>query len=369
MPTRLTPAPLPSAARRALSLAVLAGSLAGTLAVAQTTANAPAPSAAVVVETVRLDAGQVFPVREAPARVRARNVSRLSAEVSGTLQQWTADVGASVKRGQVLARIDPRDQELGLQRARAALDASQARLQLAQAQMQRARELTAQGFFSPEALAQRETEVALIRAETDANRAQLATAQRQLDKTVLRAPFDADVTERHAQTGEAVAPGSLLYVLAERGAVELDATLDPLDAASLPRARSLRFEAEGQTHPVRLLRIGGTVSEPARTRTARLAFEQVPDAPPAGAAGQLRWEDGRAHLPPQWLVRRNGSLGVFVIGNSGGSTTAQFRALPGAQEGRVVPVPADWPGTTRVVVRGQAALQNGQAVTVSGSGN
>jgi len=369
MSDSLTPAPLPPAVRRALRLSVLALALACSMAGAQTSTGAQVTAATTAVETVRLDAGGVFPVREAPARVQARNVSRLSAEVSGTLQQWTADVGSSVRRGQVLARIDPRDQELGLQRARAALEASQARLKLAQAQLQRARELTAQGFFSSEALAQRETEVALVRAEADANRAQLATVQRQLDKTVLRAPFDADVIERHAQTGEAVAPGGLLYVLAERGAVELDATLDPLDATSLPQARSLQFEAEGQSHPVRLLRIGGTVSEPSRTRTARLAFEAGRDAPPAGTAGQLRWEDGRAHLPPQWLVRRNGRLGVFSVNEAGRQTTAQFRALPGAQEGRVVPVPADWPASMRLVVRGQAALQDGQAVSVTAGAN
>jgi len=353
--------------RRALSLSLLVSTLAWWPASAQTGAATGASAAAVVVETARLDASWVFPAREAPARVHARNVSRLSAEVSGTLQQWTADVGASVRRGQVLARIDPRDQELGLQRARAALEASQARLRLAQAQLQRSRELTAQGFFSTEALAQRETEVTLIQAEADANRAQLATVQRQLDKTVLRAPFDAEVLERHAQTGEAVGPGSLLYVLAERGAVELAATLNPQDATSLAQARELRFEADGQSHPVSLLRVGSTVSEPARTRTARLAFGEDGTTPPGGTAGSLRWEDGRAHLPPQLLVRRNAQLGVFVVDGAGAASVARFRGIPGAQEGRAAPVPADWAASTRLVVRGQAALQDGQTVTASGN--
>ncbi|MCU0955945.1 MAG: efflux RND transporter periplasmic adaptor subunit [Hydrogenophaga sp.] len=356
-------------ARRALCLTLLAGAMAGPVALAQPVSNTSGSTTIRTVEAARLDASQVFPVRDAPARVRARNVSRLSAEVAGTLQQWTADVGASVKRGQVLARVDPRDQELGVQRARAALEASQARLALAQTQLQRARDLTAQDFLSPEALAQRETEVALVRAEADANRAQLATAQRQLDKTVLRAPFDAEVVERHAQTGEAVAPGSLLYVLAEKGAVELDATVNPLDATSLPQARRLRFEADGQERPVRLVRIGSTMSEPARTRTARLAFEAGSDAPSAGTAGRLIWEDARPHLPPQWLARRNGVIGVFVVEENAANPTVRFRPLPGAQEGRVVPVPADWPGSTLLVVGGQSALQDGQTVTVMRAGN
>lgn len=324
--------------------------------------------ASLSVQTASLEASQVFPDREAAAGVRARNVSRLAAQIGGTLQQWTVDVGASVRRGEVLARIDPRDAALAVQQASAALEASQARLRLAQAQLERARTLTAQGFFSTEALAQRDTEVALLLAEAEANRAQLAIAQRQLDKTVLRAPFDGEVMERLAQTGESVAAGGLLYVLAERTAVELDATLTPQDASALPQARWLHFEAEGQSHPVRLLRIGTTLSEPARTRTARLAFAADAAIPAAGTAGTLRWQEGRPHLSPSLLVRRDGQLGVFVIDGQGSTTVARFRPLPGAQEGRAAVVPAGWSPSLQLVVRSQAALQDGQVVDARPAG-
>ncbi|MDP2418688.1 MAG: biotin/lipoyl-binding protein, partial [Hydrogenophaga sp.] len=149
-----------------------------TSAPAATTSTASASAARASVGVARLDSVWVQPEREAPANVVARNVSRLSAETAGTLLRWNADVGATVKRGDVLAQIDPRDAELSLQRTQAALDASNARLKLAQAQLQRSRDLVAQGFFSQEALAQRETEVALLQTEISANRAQLATAQR-----------------------------------------------------------------------------------------------------------------------------------------------------------------------------------------------
>ena len=89
----------------------------------------PAPQPAAVpartsVGVARLDTVWIQPEREAPAHVIARNESKLSAEVSGTLLRWTADVGAQVARGQVLAQIDPRDAELAVQRAQAALDAA-----------------------------------------------------------------------------------------------------------------------------------------------------------------------------------------------------------------------------------------------------
>jgi hypothetical protein len=59
-------------------------------------------------------------------------------------------------------------------------------------------------------------------------------------------------------------------------------------------------------------------------------------------------------------VRRPNGLGVFVQQGSGAQATARFVPLPGAQEGRAsaVALPAD----TLLIVRGQAALQHGQAI-------
>lgn len=333
-------------------------------------ANPTAPEASsparASVGVARLDSVWVQPEREAPANVVARNVSRLSAETAGTLLRWTADAGATVKRGEVLAQIDPRDAELGVQRVQAALDASAARLKLAQAQLQRSRELVAQGFFSQEALAQRETEVALLQTEASANRAQLATAQRQLGKTTLRAPFDASVTERLAQAGEAVAPGSVLYVLTDSGPTELATSLSPADVAGLRAARTVRFETPNASHAVRLLRVAPTVTAPARTQAARLTFTEPATAPAAGTSGTLRWQTSTPHLSPGLMVRRQNGLGVFVQQGSGAQATARFVPLPGAQEGRAtaVTLPAD----TRVIVSGQAALQHGQAIDVQAAG-
>ncbi len=324
------------------------------------TALAQTPSAPTV-GTARLDSVWLQPEREAPASVMPRNTSRLSAEASGTLLRWTADVGASVARGQLLAQIDPRDAELAVQRAQAALDAAQARAQLAQSQLQRSQELVAQGFFSKEALAQRETERALAQADLSAQRAQLATAQRQLAKTRLTAPFAATVQERLAQTGEAVAPGTVLYVLTETGAAELQASVNPAEAAGLDQASELRFEAAGQRVPVRLLRISPNVSAPARTQLVRLAFTGEPL--PAGTSGTLRWREPRPHIAPSLMVRRGNRLGVFVLQGPAGSSTARFVALPDAQEGRASPVPTALGADTPIVVQGQAALQDGIAVT------
>jgi RND family efflux transporter MFP subunit len=330
-----------------------------TLAIAQTPPPAPAPATAI--QTARVDSVWAYPQRTAAAQVLPRNESRLTAEAAGTLQRWTVDVGATVKRGDLLAQIDPADLALALQRAEAAQQAAQARLQLGQSQLERAKALVAQGFYSQEAVAQRETEVALQQADLASARAQVSTAQRQLGKTRLHAPFNGSVVQRLAQQGEAVAPGTVLYVLAEASTPEVEAKVDPVEAPGLRKARQLRFALPGQDvgWDLRLLRISPTVQASNRSQTVRLGFVSssgATETPPSGSSGVLRWEDPTPHLPAQLVVRRGTALGVFVKAGN----TAQFVVLPGAQEGRAAATKL--PPDTLIVVHGQAALQNGQSL-------
>lgn len=297
----------------------------------------------------------VRPLREAPAAAVPRNQARVAAEVAGTVRRWAVDAGASVRRGELLAEIDPTDHRLERDRAQAAVQATQARLALAQTQLQRTRELVAQSFLSQEALNQRETELALLQAELAAHQAQLATAQRALARTRITAPFAATVSQRLAQAGEYVAPGAVLFVLTETGAAEVSAHIAPQDVAGLRAAPAPRFEAAGRAVPLKLLRVAGTVTAPARTVEVRLAPQE---AVLPGIEGRLLWSEDRAHVPPALIVLRERRLGVFTVADG----KARFVPLPGAQEGRAAP--ATLPPDTPVVVSGQAALRDGEPVSI-----
>jgi RND family efflux transporter MFP subunit len=318
--------------------------------------QAPSPNGSAAVVQVRpFGDVAVRPQREAPAAVVARNQARVAAEVPGTVLRWTVDAGASVRRGELLAEIDPTDFRLERDRAQAALQATQARVGLAQTQLQRTRELVAQNFLSQEALNQRETELKLMQAELAANQAQLATAQRALARTRITAPFAATVSQRLAQAGEYVAPGTALFVLTETGASEVSAQLLPDDVAGLRAAQAPRFEAAGRAVPLKLLRVAGAVTASSRTVEVRLAPQE---AVLPGTEGRLVWAEDRAHVPPSLIVLRERRLGVFTVAEG----RARFVPLPGAQEGRAAP--AALPADTPVVISGQAALRDGEPVSI-----
>lgn len=317
---------------------------------------APAVAPAPTFELKTVAELATYPERSAPAAVVGKNEARLSAEVAATIQALPVDVGQTVKIGEVVARLDPRDAELALERASAAQAQSTARHAQAQAQYERARVLREKNFYSAEALTLRETELTAAAADLRAATAQRETARRALGKHTLRAPFDAVVRARSGQVGELAAPGTVLLTLVSDRELELAAQLQPRDAESLKLAISPApsFASSSGKHELKLLRVSPALSRESRSIEARLLFVGSP--PAAGTEGRLFWRDSQAHLPADLLVRREGRYGIFIAADG----KARFHVLPTAQEGR--PAALDLPPETSVVTQGRHALQEGMAL-------
>lgn len=301
-----------------------------------------------------------LPTRESFAAVVALNESRLAAEAAGVVRQWHADVGTSVKAGDLLLSLDDRDAGLALSQAQAAARAMKARVDLAETQLQVARELSATGFVSKEALSLRQTELAVATADLASAQAQTDLAARQLEKMQLLAPFDGVIIERHAQIGESLAAGALAFVLIDPLAVEVQGQLSADQVASLQNARHIEAVMVGQTYPLALLRVSPVAVLPSRTQSVRLGFKD-PQRPVAGVTGQLRWQINDPLVPTDLLVRRNDALGIFVLQAQSDRWVARFVTLKNAQEGRPATAP-DLDPATLVVFNGQQRLQDGQVL-------
>ncbi|MCF8178607.1 MAG: efflux RND transporter periplasmic adaptor subunit [Sulfuritalea sp.] len=302
-----------------------------------------------------------YPQREAPASVLGKNETRLAAEVSSRIMALPVDAGDRVRKGQIVARLDSRDAELALARSDAALAQAKARLAQVLAQTRRARSLREKNFISAEALTLRETELVLAEADTRAAQAARATAARGVEKSTLRAPFDAVVRARSGQVGEITAPGVPLLTLADTSDLQLVAQVQARDAASLTQSKSPEFVAGGVHHALKILQVSSAISREARTVEARFSFVAAP--PPPGREGRLVWRDTQAHVQPDLIVRRDGRYGVFVLE----ANKVRFVVIEGAQEGR--PAPLDLPPGSMLVQQGRHALQDGMPVTLQAAKN
>lgn len=311
-------------------------------------------AAAPAVKTRPLAELAIHPLREASAQAVSLNLAKIAAEVPARIDSIAVEPGQRIARGAVVARLECADLRIAAQRAQATLESSQARLKLAQQQLVRSTELATQKFISGDALDTKKTEVAVVAAEVRLNAAQQAAAQRDVGKCTLRSPFPAIVEARLAQVGELASPGTPIVQLWDTSRLQLAVQLQTADAEHLPGATPV-FVSQGREFPVKLLRISPAVSPAARTREARFSFAQSLPAP--GSHGVLRWRDPVPHVPADFLMRRGGNLGVFVIDG----TRARFVPLTAAQEGRPAAVPA-LASNTAVVTDGRFALQDGMAV-------
>ncbi|MDP2430433.1 MAG: efflux RND transporter periplasmic adaptor subunit [Pseudomonadota bacterium] len=270
----------------------------------------------------------VHPERRAQAQVVSLNESRLAAEIAARVVELPLEPGQRVARGALVARLDCGNYDLAAERARAALRASEAKAKLAALQFERARKLAAENFVSREALDVQAAEQEASRAEVAVNGASVKTAEADRGKCRVYAPFPGIVVERLSQVGEMAAPGTPLLSLLDTSRIEVRAEVQQADAAGLHRAGRAEFVSLAGRWPVKLKRLSPAVAKTSRLVEARLRFTGAAAAP--GGSGQIVWRSPQRHVPPQFVVRRNDGLGVFLVEGN----TPRFHVLTEAQEGR-----------------------------------
>jgi RND family efflux transporter MFP subunit len=291
----------------------------------------------------------VFPERSAQAQVVSLNESKVAAELSARIVDLAVEPGQRIARGALIAQLDCRDYDLAVERAQAAIKASEARARLADLQHARSLKLVTEGYISKDGMDIRSAELDTARADVAVNTAALNTARAAQARCVVRAPFPAIVLERLAQEGEIALPGTPLASLLDSSRIEVRAEVQEADVAGLQAARQISFVTDTARYPLRLVRLSPARQKASWLAEARLRFAAAAAAP--GSSARVVWASPDRHLPAELLARRQGRLGVFVAGEK----TPRFHPLPNAQEGR----PAKAEGLSadsRIVVRGQGAL-------------
>ena len=136
--------------------------------------------------------------------VQAFNTVTVRPRVSGTLDTINFTEGQNVKAGDILAQIDPRPYRNALERAKARRAQNEAQLANAQRELDRARGLFESDAESRQLLDQQEATVAQLTAVTQGDQAELDAAQLDLDFTTVRAPIDGRTGVRLVDAGNLV---------------------------------------------------------------------------------------------------------------------------------------------------------------------
>jgi len=239
-----SPYHLTRAASALVAIALLAAAACNQSA-GESTAAAPPPA---VVGPENIAVAEDTTLTSGPAlsgTLEPELAATVRAEVGGAVTEVRVDAGQPVKRGQVLVRIDDtalRDTWIS---ARAALRSAEATAQLADRNAGRARRLNQAGAVADRELEDAETNATTAEGQVADARARLASAQKQLDKTVLRAPFDGVAANVTVSDGDIVQSGAeLLSVVAPR-TLRLEASVPAEEIAAVKPGTPVQFTVNG----------------------------------------------------------------------------------------------------------------------------
>lgn len=258
--------------------------------------------------------------------VRAREESALSFRVGGNLVRRLVDVGDRVKRGQLLAELDPGDLQLQARAAQAQLAAAEGELARAGADRARYASLAQQQLVSRSTLDAQEAAYAAAAGQARAARAGYEVARNQAGYSQLRAPRDGVIALREAEAGQVVAAGQMIFGLAGDGGREVAIALPEArirDFAAGRRALVELWNAPGQRLPARIREIAPAADAQTRTYAARVALDgDGAAAVELGQSARVYFEaggTGNAATPalavPLAAVQRNDQdeTGVWVV--------------------------------------------------------
>lgn len=181
-----------------------------------------AEQSALYVDTAAAEWLDGYPVqREFSGRVEARRVSRVGFEIGGALTRVLVDEGDRVAAGSVLARLDTAALNARRDEAAAALAQAISAEGLAARSLKRNRDAADGGGISEQALDAARDAATSAAANVAAARARLASADVDLDRSVLKAPYDAVVIRRQLDEGEIVSTGQPVLALQETAALKV----------------------------------------------------------------------------------------------------------------------------------------------------
>lgn len=166
----------------------------------------PADPGPVPVVTARVAQGDVPLILTGIGTVQAFNEALIRSQVTGILESVDFTEGQSVRRGDVLARIDPRLYQARVDQAEAQLARDQALLANQETNLHRDEPLLQRGFATDERVTGERAGIAQTQGTLAADRAAIAEARTQLDFATLRAPFDGVTGLRQVDPGNVVRP-------------------------------------------------------------------------------------------------------------------------------------------------------------------
>jgi multidrug efflux system membrane fusion protein len=356
--------------------------LLGALVMPVLPASAQAPSAAPAVPVTVAVAG----TRDVPillrniGSVQAYQSAAIRTRVDGMLEQVLFTEGEEVRKGQLLARIDPRPYQALLELAMARKAANEAALANAKLDLQRSTDLARGNFASRQVVDTRASQVAQLEAQLKADDATINAARVNVDYTSIVAPFDGRMGLRQVDVGNVLrfADNAVTAVIATISQIRPIVVVFTLGQDHLPAIKAAMakgklpvgaFSPDDRTELGRgeLLTVDSAIDQATGTIRLKAVFpnEDTRLWPGQFVNVRLQLEVERDVIAVPSAAVQRGPTGLFVYTVKDDQTVGLLPVKLGQDDGVVAVVREGLEPGVRVVVAGQSRLRVGAKVTVN----
>lgn len=381
MPTDQTP----TVSRRKLGFAGVIGLCAagavvvtGIMARAKTEADLKTWTNDQAVPTVAVtapDARALNPTLDLPGRLEAYYRAPIFARVSGYLKSWSADIGAQVKAGQVIAEIEAPDLDQQLLQARADLVSQQSSAKLSEATLNRRKTLVASNFVSAQEIDERTADLNNKRAAVKSGEANVQRLEALADYKKISVPFDGIVTQRNTDVGALISggtgTGAAMFVISDikKLRVYIDVPQSYVPAIRIGAKAVITVpDYPNRTFPATVEASSQAVDVGSGTTRMQLALDNSKgELMPGGYANvklSLSRDAAPLHIPASALIFDQNGLRVATVGPD---DKIVFKTITIARDlGRDIEIGSGLAADDRVVTAPPDGLNNGDPVRVTG---
>jgi HlyD family secretion protein len=286
---------------------------------------------------------------------------------AGRISEVLVEAGDRVRKGQVLARLNPITAQSQLDSAAASLDEVLANAAVAQSEWARAQQ--GDDIFSKEENERRRTTALTAQAKVKAAQAQVRDARNKLAQTIILAPTDGIVLTRSAEVGQIAVPGStVLFHLARDAEIEMRGQVAEQDVPRLALGQTARVRLDGvaKSFTGTIWQIGAVIDAGTRQGTVRIVLPADQNLRPGSfARADIEVGSTTGVLLPQTAVLsdEHGNY-VLVVGDDNKLERRAVTVGGARSEGLLVSQGLN--GKERVVAIAGAFLRTGETVAIAG---
>ena len=335
------------------------------------TDNQAIPTVAVVLP----DAKVLHATIDLPGRLEAYYRAPIFARVSGYLKSWSADIGARVKAGQVIAEIEAPDLDQQLLQARADLVNQQASAKLSEVTLARRRTLIASNFVSMQEIDERTADLSNKRAAVNSGQANVERLEALAGYKKITAPFDGVVTSRDTDVGALInaggGSGPAMFVISDIKKLRVyvnvpqnyvpEIKIGAKAVISMPEYPNRTFDATVEAS-------SQSVDVSSGTTRMQLALDNSAGELMPGGYANVRLSLARdgvpLHIPASALIFNQDGLRVATVGSD---DKVVFKTVTIARDlGRDIELASGIGAEDRIIVAPPDGIADGDQVRVAG---